>query len=820
MPVEKLYVHLDKDNYSSTDTIWFKAYLLEGAYLQPSERSGICYLELINEQSKVLKRMKIPVKYGLGWGNLSLTDLAPSTGNYTLRAYTNWMLNFGEQAVFTTNVFVNNPRDDHPAAAGTQTDRLSIDLQFMPEGGKLIADVRTKVGFKAIGEDGRGIAVEGKIYNNKAEEVAVFKSAYKGIGVFELVPKKGETYRAKFHLTNGEVKDYPLPLVYDDGTVLNVIHQSGKSEISIAVSAKGSAKNIRGCFLIGQARGVVCYAVPVTLAKESITEVINKNIFPTGVVRFTLLSSNGEPLNERIIYIDHKDQLNVSVSAGSEKYSFRDSVALNVKVTDKHNAPVQGSFSLSVTDDQQVMINNTGKVGIATHLFLTSGLKGHVEEPEYYADTTTMAYQALDNLLLTQGWTGYDWKDVFNVKPVKYKAEPEFMITGKVSSVFKGIAAARVNLFGQHPLILRDTIAGPDGRFTFKSLPVSDTAAYKIQAYNKNGKGFLVTLEVDEWQPPVFNALPGNFNRTNLSNDAPLLQKISYTNELNTQSLRFAGKQLQEVNINAKKVVKKSYNLNGPGEADQVLNERDLQSEGKKALYDLLFQRVAGLKTGTYLFPPSSARKYGLMVKGKLLKIIMDGVDLDQTYHYYQTIDPGDSANEGMRERYLYMKDNLDHFTAEDITGIEVMHSSRFNAGYNQQFLSTAETVFSKNGLSTGIGGVSGVDYSYIEITTRSGKGPFMKQMPGTYLYKPLAFTLPKQFYRPRYPVKVADRTFLDIRSTVHWAPNIVTNEKGEATVSFYTADRPSTYSITIQGSDMDGRFGTLIKPGFIKVSP
>jgi hypothetical protein len=57
-----------------------------------------------------------------------------------------------------------------------------------------------------------------------------------------------------------------------------------------------------------------------------------------------------------------------------------------------------------------------------------------------------------------------------------------------------------------------------------------------------------------------------------------------------------------------------------------------------------------------------------------------------------------------------------------------------------------------------------------------------------------------------------------DIRSTVHWEPNVITDAEGKATISFYSSDKPTTYSIVIEGSDMNGKAGSLIKEGFIKI--
>ncbi|HEY5327804.1 MAG TPA: hypothetical protein VIJ27_12445, partial [Mucilaginibacter sp.] len=108
LPVEKLYLQLDKPAYLPLDTIWFKAYLLDADYLHPSPRSGLLYLELDDVNNKSVKRLMVPVASGLSWGNIILDESVPE-GSYTLRAYTNWMLNFGEDYIFKKNLYIAAP---------------------------------------------------------------------------------------------------------------------------------------------------------------------------------------------------------------------------------------------------------------------------------------------------------------------------------------------------------------------------------------------------------------------------------------------------------------------------------------------------------------------------------------------------------------------------------------------------------------------------------------------------------------------------------------------------------------------------------------
>jgi hypothetical protein len=105
--------------------------------------------------------------------------------------------------------------------------------------------------------------------------------------------------------------------------------------------------------------------------------------------------------------------------------------------------------------------------------------------------------------------------------------------------------------------------------------------------------------------------------------------------------------------------------------------------------------------------------------------------------------------------------------------------------------------------------GISSLDFTIIEITTRSGHGPYLPFTPGVYLYKPLSFSLPKAFYSPRYKTKTIKTVEPDMRSTLHWVPNLITDNNGNAKVSFYSSDSNAPYNINIQGSDMNGNIGS-----------
>ncbi len=143
----------------------------------------------------------------------------------------------------------------------------------------------------------------------------------------------------------------------------------------------------------------------------------------------------------------------------------------------------------------------------------------------------------------------------------------------------------------------------------------------------------------------------------------------------------------------------------------------------------------------------------------------------------------------------------LNYFSAEDIIGIEVMKSLKYSTFYRNVYLSTNEFVDH---------GIQPDTYSFIEITTRLGKGPLVAKTPGEYKYKPLVPVITKAFYSPRYSSPEEKTFFPDMRSTIYWNPEVMTDASGNAKISFFTSESNSNYLVILQGIDFRGGRGVL----------
>ena len=289
-PREKVYVHFDKNTYLPQDTIWFKAYLLDATLLSYSSISGLIYTDIINSSAEVVETLSLPTSMGLTWGAYALDEEKYPPGKYTFRAYTNWMQNFGKTHIFTkefivlkeelpqTNIQIGaamTPEQKLKSATNRRTAKSEIDIQFLPEGGNLLPDIRQKMAFKAIDRSGKGIEVNGEILDAKQNVMTNFKSNHLGMGTFLILPKSGETYTAKFSIAgNSFTKDLPKPKQL--ASTIKLANDLDHDSLSITVFSNLPDQALT---VLGQARGVLCFIAPVNANQPKTTIKVARNIF-------------------------------------------------------------------------------------------------------------------------------------------------------------------------------------------------------------------------------------------------------------------------------------------------------------------------------------------------------------------------------------------------------------------------------------------------------------------------------------------------------------------------------------------------------------
>ncbi len=595
-PQQKVYLHFDKPSYNVGENIWFKAYLVDGSTHLPDKLSTNLYIEFINSDKKVFTTKRLLVKKGFATGDFTLSDTLPQ-GLYQIRAYTNWMNNFDPKYFFTKNISVSNSKFSNfisPKEARNNKKILSkreklvddIDFQFFPEGGDLVIGITSTVAFKAINKFGKGVDVEGAIFNSDKKEIVVFNSIHNGMGLFRFQPEKDKKYYGVIKYHDKSIK-VDVPRALDFGTVLH-INDSDEKYIHVELVSNQFRTDdnfANEIVIIGQMREKIYYKSIQNLSDNSAKFSIDKGIFPTGILQVTAFTSRLTPVAERLVFINHHDNILFNIETSNN--SVYDKTNLTVKVKDSNGNPVASNFSLAIVDGDKT-IEKGFNSNIVSYLLLTSDLKGFIEDPLYYfKENSPQTNQALDILMLTHGWRRFDWTSILNNEfpEVEHHVEKGITIDGKITREFFGIPLPNCEV----TLTVMDKyndaftqLSDEKGEFVFEKLIYFDSVNVKIEAFRPSGRKNLV-IELPKTTPePVFNFI-GDYDLTTISTRN---NKIYRRAELAKLRKEMREKEKEE---NERNKVNSIY-----GKADNVIISDEI-SEGYSNILQVLQGRVPGV---------------------------------------------------------------------------------------------------------------------------------------------------------------------------------------------------------------------------------
>jgi len=782
--VEKAYLHFDKPYYAAGDTIYFKAYVTMGELHQPSNISSVLSADLINTNNKIDKSIKLQITNGVAWGDFALPDSLPK-GNYRVRAYTNWMRNDGDGAYFNQTFPIGSILNNKVPESGTRNTTAAntkADMQFFPEGGRMVTGIKSKVAFKAISADGMGLGVKGVITDNENKEITTFASAHLGMGYFYLTPQEGKTYRAKLTYADGTQNTIELPAAENKGIVLSINNDSlPKASVRIEASKTFYQENKSKDFTLLIYSGGIATSVTCNLDSSVITLDILKRRLHTGIATVTLFSPAGEPLDERLLFVQNYDQLSLALRSDKPAYTKSEKVNISLNVKDRAGDPAAGHFSVSVTDENKVPVDGNAENTILTNLLLTSDLKGYVELPNYYFNNVTDKTSSdLELVMLTHGYRRFEWKQLLNnaYPPIAFQPDSNLEITGTAESLGgKPLANANVSLIAMPGGQFTSQVTDDKGRFRFSNLVFSDTARFMLQADNAKGKNTTKLIYNKDMPGPVVVPIVSFQKDTTAELMSAYMENSKKEQDEAAQYGTIKGKMLKTVIINEKKQEDHSpyNNLVSEQFADQVIHADQMAKGGSFSerieglLHGAHIGRVAG-GVGAYAFLYSSTTLSGFELP---MRVILDGAETD-----------GD----------------LDELTGLDVESVEVLKSPGTTGAYNSLYIPPFPVYK---------GGYDGI----LVINTNKNKGLQLKDIAsiGVLPIAPKGFYIAREFYSPKYDHPLQANNRPDLRSTIFWKPELVTDKDGNAAFEFYNADGTGSYRIVVEGIDDKGNIGRQV---------
>lgn len=742
---EKVFVHLDRPLYVVGETIWFKTFCLDAALHTPLNMSKVAYLEVLDREHNPVLQTKIALEDGKGFGSVFIPPFIQS-GQYTVRSYTNWMKNFSPDFYFETAISIVNPFSK-PSLIPFPKPALTYDLQLFPEGGNLVKGLESKIAFRAVGEDGKGIKFKGSIVNQQNDTVAHFEPFKFGIGSFAFTPKEGEIYRVLLQDAQKQWFTYSLPTPREQGYVMQVKESSLTLEVTVSARQNGASE----VYLLAHTGGVPKVTDMKTLNNGKATFLINKTAQGDGITTITLFDANRKPVCERLHFKRTAQPLILTAKTDKQQYSLREKINLDIAAALKSTTPTAADLSVSVYLVDSLPAEDP--ISIDTYLSLTSDLNGTVESPAYYfINSGQEVHQALDNLMLTHGWRRFNWEDIDKKHSFVYLPEQGgHFIRGRVVNSQTGLPAPYVATY----------LAAPDKR---AQLFVSRSDSLGRISYEM--KHFFGTKEI--------------IVQTNTLYDSTYRIEINspYSEKVSSHSLS-------------------PFTFNTGWKNDLLTRSINMQTQNafipKSAL-----QMTTGENDTLAFFGRPDEQYY--------LDAFTRFPTVEEVLREYV---PGVGVRKRRGKFYFLVFDKLQPgvFFEEDplmlVDGIPVFDTDKIMA-FDPLKIKKLEVI---DGLYyLGPMSFSGI----VSFSTYKGDLAGFPLDPRALVQSYEGVQGKKEFYAPMYdtPDQLKSRT-PDFRNLLHWSPQVMTDEQGKKSLSFYSSDQPGTYKVVVQGLTANGSAGS-----------
>jgi hypothetical protein len=748
---EKLFLHTDKEFYLAGEICWFKVYTVDGSSQKPIDLSKVAYLEWLDKDNKPVLQAKVGLSEGHGDASVYL-PLSLRSGNYKLRAYTNWMKNFDADWFFQKTVTIVNARRSQDIPVAEAAPQYHVD--FFPEGGNLVEGIPCRIGFRITDGYGKGLECAGVITEDEQDTIVRMSPHRFGIGQFPLTPRPGHHYRAVFRLADGTAVNSLLPKAAAGGVAMSVVPE-GNDGLRVTVQAAGggasgavpSGASGDGAmvFLVAHTRQSVKAAEAAPYANGKASFLIDKKVLGEGISHLTVFNAERQPVCERLVFKQPSKMLKIAVQPDSLSYGERKKINLMV---DAGAANADCSLSVFRADDLQ----GNAQSNIESYLWLSSDLKGRIESPDYYFAHPEDG-EAVDDLMLTHGWRRFHWGDVLTSQPRQPEFPPEYngtLISGRMVDSHTGAPAKGVEAY----------LSVPGTRTQFTSVFSDDEGRLRFELRDFYG-GQEIVLQTNPrdstYRMEIANPFAEGFTGDSVSptpltpNDSAILAEKSENMEVLN---RYAGERLKHLHVPTGfdttafyYVADKSYLL------DNYTRFTTMEEVMREYVVLMLVKQQGG-----HWHLPLFELPYNQFFESDPL-ILLDGVPIFNI-DSLMVLDPLKMRKLETLQRKIFMGGA--YFPG-------VMNWTTYKGDLGGYILDPHSTVVDYEGLA-----------------------------------------LQREFYSPAYATEEQLESHLpDFRNVLYWSPVVPVNGTGKGGLSFYSSDLPGKYFVVVQGLAADGTAGS-----------
>ncbi len=750
-PIQKVYVQLDRENYVAGETAQFKAYLTTD-FLPDTSNTNL-FIELLNNKKAIAKSV-FPVFISSASGSIILPDTLTS-GYYSIIAYTSGMLAQNESFLFKRNVYVYG-------AQKPQIKKIedSIKVEFFPEGGNLVTGLSSSVAFKATNSEEMPVNIAGKLYNDKMELLASISCLHDGMGLVEVEPIAGEKYFVVL-ANDSKEKKYYLPSAVEKGIAISVIPQ--EEGFFYEIKQKLADNDFTAAYMVGQIQHHTVFKKEFKKVEETLSGTIKPKGLPTGIMQITFFNKENMPLAERLVFVnnnEYKTESNVKTDTLDFSAGGFNKFTISLKDT------ITGQLSIGITDPA-FDINTIRENNIVSSLLLTSDIKGTVVNPAYYFSSTTDSVKnALDILMMVNGWRRFIWSKE-NVLPIQNKYPNAFItLSGKIN-----LQDSKKPFYSKKVLLLTRSLEDKNRKSTI-FLDTDLQGKFKLDSLILIGKNKLFFTDIKGKKSAAIDVYLDNeslFTRTEsknisfpiLPNKNETLQSSNKEHYLLLQKIK--GELLKEVVV---KGVKKT--------AQQKLEEKyasEMFIGNDSKTIDLVNSQDASSYPNIFEY-----------LKFRVNGLLVENADGEYKVFYRQQTNASSMGNQ-----------SVTIFLDEIPTDVSMISSI---PAYQIAMVKVYSSLIGVSG--NGSGGVVAI---YTKKQEDYKEGEVQNHVK---IYN--GYSITKEFYAPNYKLS-KEGLSTDIRTTIDWRPQIFfSGINPTIPISFYNNNRTKSFKIVVEGITNNGK--------------
>ncbi len=669
------------------------------------------------------------------------------------------------------NVKINHKQNIESISRAVPIVLNNIDIQFLPESGKILFDVNNRIAFKAVNEFGKPVDVSGKIFDKNGQVVTTFESFHDGMGTFKLFMSESEGYYAQIVKPFLSEEKISLPKVFKKGVNFQI--ETDSSQTNIVLNNKVN----QALFLEISTPNGILKKQPIQIGDKKL--VIDTKNFPIGITTFKIMDEKNTPLAERLVFLNAHKKLNIDIEFDKDVYETREKVKAKLLTTDENGLPIPSNLSVSIVDNKLLSFADDKQDHILSYLLLSSDLKGKIHKPDFYFNPKEIkSKKALDYVMLTHGWRDYIYSPIA-ISDASHKPELKSIEYGTITQTNGKPIKANLLLFNDYTSEVISFKTDEEGYFSFDNDSGQSTT---LIAYTDDGKNIRINKnEIISNKPNAYSdnyASPSkNIEIRNPSKSKLLVKQTVKKTASNNATVSFGmeeGEALDEVVV----IGYGTSNMTKEGIRIIPLDAAELNSAS--SISDVLSGKIAGVQISSYTNSPErtteniNIRGSASILTNNSPLVIVDGVPRSTEI---LSILPVSAI------RSISVLKNIE---ATRVLGVSssglILIDTKSNSDYYNHYFFYKKKLPKSRYKNYAIANFDNKDYN-----------KFYKQ---------------KKFYIPKYESKELPKKRDDFRQTIYWNPVVQTDEAGKAEIEFYNSDAITSFMAVCEGVGANGLVG------------